>query len=294
MSNKCNRCKEKAAPNKKTCKKHAEESRIRTNKKRKFWRDYGLCVKCGKIPMENISLCHICRKKVSDRDKDLYNKRKFFKKCTRCGKNAKPNVTRCFDCCKQDSEYSAKMRNKYKNSNICIVCHKNKNIKNKSLCDKCYKRSKEYYKKFITGKKEKGICISCSNQALKNKVRCHDCLLTNSIRASIKETLRKSRLTKSKRTEEIIGCTIEFFRKHIKSLMKTWMNEKNYGVHVPGKKRWQLGHKIPVASFDLNDEKQLKKCFNYTNMFPQEAKENISMGDLMMVDSKMIRGRNLS
>lgn len=71
------------------------------------------------------------------------------------------------------------------------------------------------------------------------------------------------------------------------------MNESNYGVHIPGQQRWQLGHIVPKSSFDLTDLEQLKKCWHYTNIYPQEAKENIELQDWMFHGDQLVRGRYL-
>ena len=54
------------------------------------------------------------------------------------------------------------------------------------------------------------------------------------------------------------------------------MNWGNYGVNG-----WQIDHIIPITSFDLTDNEQVKKCFNYKNTQPLWAKENIIKSDLL-------------
>ena len=46
------------------------------------------------------------------------------------------------------------------------------------------------------------------------------------------------------------------------------MTEENYG-HA-----WQIDHCLPTASFNLLDEKDLKKCFNWINLRPIYSNEN--------------------
>ena len=48
------------------------------------------------------------------------------------------------------------------------------------------------------------------------------------------------------------------------------MTNENYG------KIWCLDHCIPVASFNLLDENDLKKGFNWINLRPMYSNENIS------------------
>jgi hypothetical protein len=49
------------------------------------------------------------------------------------------------------------------------------------------------------------------------------------------------------------------------------MNWQNYG-------QWHIDHIRPCASFDLKDPIEQAKCFNYTNLQPLWAKENLSKG----------------
>ena len=43
-------------------------------------------------------------------------------------------------------------------------------------------------------------------------------------------------------------------------------------------KIWCLDHSLAVASFNLLDEKELKKCFNWINLKPMYVKDNITKG----------------
>ena len=79
------------------------------------------------------------------------------------------------------------------------------------------------------------------------------------------------RVKKSKKTIELIGCDYETVRLHIEKQLKEGMTWDNHG-------EWHIDHIIPCASFDLTDPEQQKKCFNYTNLQPLWAKENLSKG----------------
>ena len=51
------------------------------------------------------------------------------------------------------------------------------------------------------------------------------------------------------------------------------MTIENYG------KIWCLDHCLPIASFNLLDEKDMKKCFNWVNLRPMYVKDNIIKSD---------------
>jgi hypothetical protein len=79
-------------------------------------------------------------------------------------------------------------------------------------------------------------------------------------------------ISKSKKTIELLGCSIEECKEHIQNKFRDQMSWKNHGTY------WHIDHIIPCASFDLENEEEQKKCFHYTNLQPLTAKENLSKG----------------
>lgn len=71
------------------------------------------------------------------------------------------------------------------------------------------------------------------------------------------------------RTERMIGCTIEQLASHLQSKFKKGMSWANHGTV------WHIDHIIPMAEFDLADEKQLLQCCHYTNLQPMMAGDNL-------------------
>lgn len=72
---------------------------------------------------------------------------------------------------------------------------------------------------------------------------------------------------------EYIGCTWEFLIGYLESKFRDGMNWTNLGT------LWQIDHIIPCVSFDFNDNEQIKKCYNYTNLQPLLIHENASKQD---------------
>lgn len=97
-----------------------------------------------------------------------------------------------------------------------------------------------------------------------------------SIEQRIKNSLR-SRLyafVKGKNTKssfEFVGCSIDELKKHLSSQFTKGMSWENYG-------RWHIDHIKPCASFDLSNEEEQHKCFNYSNLQPLWAKDNFKKG----------------
>ena len=95
----------------------------------------------------------------------------------------------------------------------------------------------------------------------------------------MKSTIRRAILKslqgkdKSKRTLEFLGCSIEYFWKHLESQFKPGMTKENHGSFG-----WHVDHKIPCAAFDLRCPVQQLACFHYSNLQPLWWRDNIKKG----------------
>jgi hypothetical protein len=78
-------------------------------------------------------------------------------------------------------------------------------------------------------------------------------------------------IKKSKKTQDLIGCSIEQLWVHLEKSFKTGMTRENYG-------KWHMDHIRPCASFDLSKPEEQYKCFHYTNLQALWAHENFSKG----------------
>jgi len=74
---------------------------------------------------------------------------------------------------------------------------------------------------------------------------------------------------KSKRSFDLIGCTIKELKQHIEKQFQTGMTWENWGRYG-----WHIDHIRPCARFDLSDPEQQRKCFHYSNLQPLWAEEN--------------------
>jgi hypothetical protein len=80
---------------------------------------------------------------------------------------------------------------------------------------------------------------------------------------------------KSKRTLDLLGCSIEKLKNHLASKFTEGMSFDNYG-------KWHVDHIRPCASFDLSKPEEQRKCFNYTNLQPLWAKDNLEKSDKIL------------
>lgn len=93
---------------------------------------------------------------------------------------------------------------------------------------------------------------------------------------------------KSERTHDIIGCTIPELKAHLESKFTEGMTWENYGTTPDGGHRdaWHIDHRIPCAAFNLTDDAELRACFNWRNLQPMWATDNIKKKDSVTAEEK--------
>jgi hypothetical protein len=77
---------------------------------------------------------------------------------------------------------------------------------------------------------------------------------------------------KSKKTMDLLGCSIDKLKKHLEKQFMDGMSWSNYG-------KWHVDHIKPCASFNLSKPSEQRKCFHYINLQPLWAKDNLVKGD---------------
>lgn len=83
--------------------------------------------------------------------------------------------------------------------------------------------------------------------------------------------LKINKISKSKRTMKLLGCTVEELWQHLEKQFQPGMTRKNYG-------EWHVDHIKPCALFDLTRDEEQAICFHYTNLQPLWAVDNIRKG----------------
>ena len=84
-----------------------------------------------------------------------------------------------------------------------------------------------------------------------------------------------------------IGCNIQFLREWFEFNFTDEMSWGNYGSF------WSIDHIIPVSKFDLIDETQKNKCWNWTNLVPvpvnynSSKKQNIDLNQVKNIIEKI-------
>jgi hypothetical protein len=229
------------------------------------------CRKCGKYKSvkdfhkaknNKGGLSYICKECSKEYDKNYYLKNK--EKHNKYSKNY--YITHKERYAQLAKIWYNKNKSKIKkqhmlNRHKIIEYNKNYYLKNKR---KESKRNKLYHK---IHKKE------INKRALRNwhkkfKTNLNFRILHN-LRGRLRDALGKN--CKSKKTIKLIGCSIKKLKEHIEKQFKPGMSWDNWCLYG-----WHIDHIKPCYMFDLNKAKEQEKCFNYKNLRPLWATENLT------------------
>ena len=72
---------------------------------------------------------------------------------------------------------------------------------------------------------------------------------------------------------DLLGCSHSFIQRWIIHQLYGNMTLKNFGSV------WKIDHCLGIASFNLLDENEKKKCFNWINLKPMYVKDTFIQGD---------------
>lgn len=134
-----------------------------------------------------------------------------------------------------------------------------------------YLATKKYRNRRFKTIYEKNKKVILAERNARNRYRRKndtDFALKSLLRSRLTNQMRNK--TKSTRTMDLLGCSIDFFRLHLESLFQegmTWENRGFYG--------WHIDHIRPCSSFDFTDPEQQRECFHYTNLQPLWAHDNL-------------------
>lgn len=98
------------------------------------------------------------------------------------------------------------------------------------------------------------------------------------LRKRVWEAIKRGKTKKSSPTLELLGCDIQTVRHHLEQQFVDGMSWDNYG-------KWHIDHIIPIASFDLTKPEQQKLAFNYKNLQPLWALENLKKGHRLVSEN---------
>lgn len=92
--------------------------------------------------------------------------------------------------------------------------------------------------------------------------------LQQNLRSRIWHALKNG--NKKENFEKLIGCSVQELKQHLESKFSSSMSWDNYGSI------WHVDHIKPCCLFDMTIKEQRLECFNYKNLQPLLAEENLS------------------
>jgi hypothetical protein len=97
--------------------------------------------------------------------------------------------------------------------------------------------------------------------------------LSSNLRTIIRKSIKTNGYNKKSKTQEILGCTFEYLKKHIELLWEPWMNWDNHGLYNGDLNYgWDIDHIIPLSMAKTEDE--IIKLNHYSNLQPLCSKIN--------------------
>jgi len=210
-------------------------------------------------------VCSKCKqeKLLCDFHKNARSKLGVTRQCKKCGNESSAKYRR------ENSEKDKKRKAKYRRENP----------------EKIKERKAKYYQKNSEKEKERNAKYRRENservkkyrQENSKKINVHfrkrykndeNFRIRTLLRSRIRKSLKSQSAKKSKRTSELVGCSIDELWKHLEKQFKDGMTRQNLG-------KWHIDHIKPCSLFDLTDPEQQKECHNYKNLQPLWAIDNI-------------------
>lgn len=124
--------------------------------------------------------------------------------------------------------------------------------------------------KFCGKKFEYGGHLYC-NKTCRRKAKYYRFQIQQTLRARLNNVINgNAKYRKMEKTFDLIGCSPNFLKQYLESLFKDGMSWDNYGRYG-----WHIDHIIPISRFDLTKELNMKWAFNWKNLQPLWAIENL-------------------
>jgi len=197
------------------------------------------------------SKCKVCCKKNNNlRKTHIPNKAVKEKKCSSCSG------------VKKYSDFYVSKRHLDGYFKECISCIEVKR-KNKGN-NPGFKRTKEYM--IAYNKKRNSEPNYKLKYALRSNLHSHIRRIENGV--------------KSERTLTYVGCSLDFLKSWFEFQFDQHMTWDNHGTY------WHIDHIMPCSSFNLTKNDMLHACYNWSNLRPVNALENLSKGD--KVDNELL------
>ena len=140
-------------------------------------------------------------------------------------------------------------------SKNCYFENRDRLIKNQKLCHKENRdRIKRYRCKYFKTRRRKDLYFKIALNLRSRPITAFKC----------------QNVRKTNKTIDLLGCFHSFFRSWIIHQLYGTMTIENYGPV------WQIDHFLPIGSFNLLNENDMKKCSNWVILRPLFSTEKNS------------------
>jgi hypothetical protein len=204
------------------------------------------CPLCGKIHTRDKYCSHKCTKMAQWGCE--------WKACKICGtRTSKPHTC------------SAKCRAEYKKNYDNAAYQKRKNV----VCS----NQRAYYQLVKDSPQYKARAKRAMNAHAKRIRESPKLRMESAIRARVMMSMKRRGTNKDGRTFELVGCTGAELAAHIERQFKRGMSWENYGC------KWHVDHITPLSYFDMSNPDDQRRAWNWQNLRPFPAIQNIKEGN---------------
>ena len=158
----------------------------------------------------------------------------------------------------------------------CICCRKQYYNENRQKTKKYYEEHRDKIKKYYNENQDRIRKYRSDNKDKinerfrKRKDSDLNFKLACNLRSRTSMAFKSQNIRKINKTFDLLGCSHSFFKNWIIHQLYGNMTIENYASV------WQIDHCLPITSFNLLDENDMKKSFNWINLRPMYSNENNS------------------
>ena len=204
-------------------------------------------------------------------DKDIEEFSKGKKVCKTCAENNRVEYKKAYNkkymeenCKKYNDNRKEYRKEYYKDNKDKILLYSKEYLKKDGMVEKENNRKKIYYEN--NKDKINKHLVDKYNTDILYKVK-------RRMRNILNEIYRNNGFKRNSKTEQILGCSYEYFITHIENKFDLWMNWANYGKYNGEfQYGWDYDHIIPLSNATNHNE--LIKLSHYTNISPLCSKIN--------------------
>ena len=98
--------------------------------------------------------------------------------------------------------------------------------------------------------------------------------------------LKRNNINKKITHLQLIGCSVDELKEHIKNQLNNKMTFENYG-------EWEIDHIKAITLFDLTNENEIIECFNYKNLQPLWRIDNIKKSNKIFFNCDDLSSRDV-